>query len=926
MITPERMEQLKAVFQVACDLDTTERDAYLDDACRGDSEMRAELEKMLAADRRNEAEPLRSPFGENVGGPAEESSSEDSKLLEVHKDLLSSYKGECYQIRRVIGEGGGGRVYLAWDTHLEREVAVKFLSNDSIPDKRKVERFKREARAPASITHKNIVVVYELVTSFTIPFIITEYVEGESLLDRLKRGNLSVLDALAIAIEVAAALGAAHEKGVVHRDIKPANIMVGRNDNIQVKVLDFGIAKRTQVVPVDLEAATKNPLTTPGMIIGTAHYMSPEQIRGQGVNPRTDIWSLGVVLYEMLTGIAPFQGEGWWVLGKAICEETPKPLQELVTDLPGGLQEIVDKALAKERKQRYEKASQLQVELEKLRDSITSGRGESTGHSSLPEPDAPLKEPGPPGSMRAFRVVAGAEQESIPFDLGAVWGLARSSFVGILAGGTRDGAYEGLLRAERGLADAIKAGGDAKVLPARWWLTVNPGRRPNGPSSVGEVWESLSDESDPRVRYLRGNGLPATVIPGLFFEVAASDPNGRQMGMIQNWCRELNLGEMVLPQLAIVLHMSGTNADESRQAASRLPNELKVVSGQMPIEVMAIDGAPGDVEERLRPGAVGEMTEGGENDDDWVVESGSEQPQGLHFCLWVSAASEAFGRRLRDPEEQKKYRAVLTQFKMCPVRTSAKGYKNRGEAGQVVKDLEAFAEVGEEFCREFLTLVEQYLPDAVRPLVMACAASRKREVRRSSLVYAARDETGSLLDTWVEGNRLKPERAPEGPDLFPTEEDKPLVEELVLALLRWRRKGGDHTGRVEEFVRRQKPRLREDFWEVVALCLKDISPETFAENFRYRKYLLALRAGENVEFLVERLSPTSIEEPDLWWLLAALPPSSHRVGNLLKSPPGCRAVMGLCTPSEWQQVSNDLRIKSLVLDCRRKRPIEFLHS
>ncbi len=216
-----------------------------------------------------------------------------------------------YKIRSAIGAGGMGEIYLAQDTRLERRVALKILPEKFTADSDRLNRFVREAKSASALNHPNIITIYEIGESDGTNFIATEFIEGETLRDRLMEGKMPLNELLSIAVQTSEALAAAHAARIIHRDIKPENIMIRRDG--YVKVLDFGLAKLTEKQnPIsDLEAETRKlALTMPGMVMGTAAYMSPEQTRGlANIDARTDIWSLGVVLFEMLTGRVPFAGE-----------------------------------------------------------------------------------------------------------------------------------------------------------------------------------------------------------------------------------------------------------------------------------------------------------------------------------------------------------------------------------------------------------------------------------------------------------------------------------------------------------------------------------------------------------------------------------------------------------------------------------------
>src|SRR5207248_1355187 len=279
-----------------------------------------------------------------------------------------------YEIRSQLGAGGVGEVYLARDTsELERTVALKFLPAEVAADQKRMQRFIQEAKTVSALNHPNILTIYEFGQADSVRFIATEYVDGVTLRDEMRERRLKLHDVLDIAMQIAAALNAAHEAGVVHRDIKPENIMV-RRDHI-VKVLDFGLAKLTmksaaaESAAVDSEAGTKVLINTePGLVMGTASYMSPEQSQGSAsVDHRTDIWSLGVVLYECIAGRVPFEGKDIHRQIIAIQETDPPPLSKFAEGVPERLEEIVEKALAKDPDERYQTAKDLLIDLRNLK-------------------------------------------------------------------------------------------------------------------------------------------------------------------------------------------------------------------------------------------------------------------------------------------------------------------------------------------------------------------------------------------------------------------------------------------------------------------------------------------------------------------------------------------------------------------------------
>jgi serine/threonine protein kinase/Tfp pilus assembly protein PilF len=292
-----------------------------------------------------------------------------------------------YEIRSLLGKGGMGDVYLAWDSELERTVALKLLPADVAADQQRMSRFVQEARAASSLNHPNILTIYDIGRADSIRFIATEFIEGETLRARLKRARLTLGEALDICVQVASALAAAHEAGIVHRDIKPDNIML-RKDGI-AKVLDFGLAKlakKREATDVSPEAATRALVNTePGLLMGTPLYMSPEQARGLDVDARTDIWSLGCVLYEMMTGRPPFSGATNADIIAAIMKTAPVPLASVTPEAPAKLEEMTIKALEKDREERYQTAKDLLVDLRRLKRSLEAATElERTGRTEEP--------------------------------------------------------------------------------------------------------------------------------------------------------------------------------------------------------------------------------------------------------------------------------------------------------------------------------------------------------------------------------------------------------------------------------------------------------------------------------------------------------------------------------------------------------------
>ena len=354
-MTPERWQQVEAVFQEAMDRTPPERASFLDHACAGDEELREEATSLITA--YDEA-------GAFIEQPA---ITQDAHVLlgaDVDREIGP------YKIIERLGAGGMAEVYLAQDTRLNRLVALKLLPPYFASDHARLRRFQSEARAASALNHPNILTIHEVSEDDGVYFIATEFIEGQTIRALVRKQELSLEDNLDVVEQVASALSVAHAAGIVHRDIKPENIM--RRPDGLVKILDFGIAKllEPETTGSPNETNGSRTHTEMGLVLGTVNYMSPEQARGLAVDERTDIWSLGVVLYEMVTGRLPFQGATRMDTMVAILDREPPPLSDVRAPL---LQSIIDKCLTKEMSRRYRTVNDLLVDVTSVREQLKSG-------------------------------------------------------------------------------------------------------------------------------------------------------------------------------------------------------------------------------------------------------------------------------------------------------------------------------------------------------------------------------------------------------------------------------------------------------------------------------------------------------------------------------------------------------------------------
>jgi serine/threonine protein kinase len=343
----DRWQKIDQIFHAALQLKPEDRIGFLKQSCAGDSELYGDVQSLLASYEQDDS------FFEN---------SASALAAEMFADRVGETIGP-YQVLSQLGSGAMGIVYLAEDVRLGRKIALKLLPSQFTNDQDRLRRFQQEARAASALNHPNILTVHEIEQKGGLQYIATEFVDGVTLREHINQQRMKLDEILNVTTQVASALQAAHAAGIAHRDIKPENVML-RSDGY-IKVLDFGLAKLTEE---DLSPTT--PETNPGVVMGTPHYMSPEQARGLDIDIRTDIFSLGTVVYEMVTGKVPFAGETTSDIIAALIRDEPEPMSLSVPELPSAFEEVVNKALAKDRNQRYQTVGEFFADLHRLKDEI----------------------------------------------------------------------------------------------------------------------------------------------------------------------------------------------------------------------------------------------------------------------------------------------------------------------------------------------------------------------------------------------------------------------------------------------------------------------------------------------------------------------------------------------------------------------------
>ena len=556
-MTPELWQRLKPLFHAALQQGTEDRAAFVDAACGDDLELKTHLKQLLEAEERD-AGSLDAPLA-HVNDFLDAGEARFAQAPRMIGQIISHYR-----IIEMLGGGGMGVVYKAEDASLGRFVALKFLPDHLAKDPQVLKRFRKEARAASALNHPHICTIYEIGEQDDKVFIAMELMEGATLKHRMIGGPLRFEEVLEWGGQIGDALSAAHSKGIVHRDIKPANIFV--TDRGHVKILDFGLAKLMPARPggnfsTMLTASQTGQLTQAGTVMGTSAYMSPEQVRGEEMDSRTDLFSFGVVLYEMVTGVVPFRGETHGVIAEAILNRTPVPPVRLNPDLSPKLEEIINKALEKDRKLRYQNAADLQTDLRRL--ARDSSRERLDAPSSREEQQETKEQPEKPTAWRAYFYVAAAV---LVLTIVAAFLFRRSSPGGVpppskeweqLTFFTDSAVYPTLSPDGRMLA-FIRAG-NSFLAPGDVYVKLLPGGEPVQLTHDSKTKVGLSFSPDnSRIAYSIAEPWDTWEVPVLGGEPHLMLPNASSLTWIEGGKR------LLFSEIKEGLHMAVVTTDDDR--------------------------------------------------------------------------------------------------------------------------------------------------------------------------------------------------------------------------------------------------------------------------------------------------------------------------------------------------------------------------
>jgi eukaryotic-like serine/threonine-protein kinase len=350
-MSSDRFQQIERIYHSALEKDEHQRSAYLNEVCAGDEALRRDVEGLLAYVGRADA---------FMAAPALDIAARALAVRRAHR--LEGRRLGAYEVLELIGHGGMGEVYRARDTRLGRTVAIKILPEHLSMNAQSRDRFEREARTTSALNHPHICSIYDVGEQDGLSYLVMEFIEGQTLAELLSNGALPFEQATAFAVQMASALAAAHSRGIVHRDFKPSNVMI---TPAAVKVLDFGLAKiESTPGPND---STVQELTQQGVILGTLHYMSPEQAEGREVDSRSDIFSFGLVLHEMLTGVKSFLRDSPASTISAVLRDDPPPLDTFLPNVPSALKQLMERCVRKDPARRAQSMADVRVLLEEIR-------------------------------------------------------------------------------------------------------------------------------------------------------------------------------------------------------------------------------------------------------------------------------------------------------------------------------------------------------------------------------------------------------------------------------------------------------------------------------------------------------------------------------------------------------------------------------
>lgn len=531
-------------------------------------------------------------------------------------------------------------------------------------------------------------------------------------------------------------------------------------------------------------------------------------------------------------------------------------------------------------------------------------RPSKTDHSAtIFLPDAGLAKLSPPISIKAFSL----DQigfASIPFDIGTYWGLDRGKFIGILASLPDDDIYQGLIHVERALYDSIRDetahGSFLTDLPVRWWVRIDPLKEPNGPIYEEEVWGSAIDSANPLVKDLKQNGLAGSLVPGIFFDVRSEGYNDSIGLSIAYWCENLMYKVFPSTQVAVLVNVTGSAIDESTRIAQSLRARLVGINPEF-FELTTVFYR--SVNFCLKSISNEENTDS--------LELGGETNPGFHFSSWVRAATRGDNKLMNYIKHQQEYDALMSLYN----RFSKINYTDKiSSAWQVIKELDTISPLAVEIDRQFLQFVRMYLPELIHTLISAYSTSVRSEARRETLIFASQSD--SLMDAWVDGNSLKSEYVPKDEELIADPKTGAFVDKYVLALLR----KYHQTGKPKEIkilIEDQRVLMGQDLKVVCDYCFEQISLERFLSDYGPKEFQLALQAGVEMKPPCDLIRYFDLSKPALWWLIIALPPNKGLITELLNLDSWKRAIFGLCSREELQEIQYEIDLKHQITDCRR---------